>query len=91
MEKKPNPFESDLSIQAIQLITFIDGGGDRIGQQYISRICCFLIRGSKFQILLAKMQYLKNYNGTNYKASIEMLIDLFFELINEGFLVLNSL
>ncbi len=75
MEKKPNPFESDLSIQAIQLITFIDGGGDRIGQQEKADI----------------MQYLKNYNGTNYKASIEMLIDLFFELINEGFLVLNSL
>ena len=75
MEKKPNPFESDLSIQAIQLITFIDGGGDRIGQQEKAEI----------------MQYLKNYNGTNYKASIEMLIDLFFELINEGFLVLNSL
>ena len=75
MERKPNPFESDLSIQAIQLITFIDGGGDRIGQQEKTEI----------------MQYLKNYNGTNYKASIEMLIDLFFELINEGFLVLNSL
>lgn len=75
MERKPNPFESDLSIQAIQLITFIDGGGDRIGQQEKADI----------------MQYLKNYNGTNYKASIEMLIDLFFELINEGFLVLNSL
>lgn len=75
MERKPNPFESDLSIQAIQLITFIDGGGDRIGQQEKAEI----------------MQYLKNYNGTNYKASIEMLIDLFFELINEGFLVLNSL
>ena len=75
MEKKPNPFESDLSIQAIQLITFIDGGGDRIGQQEKADI----------------IQYLKNYNGTNYKASIEMLIDLFFELINEGFLVLNSL
>lgn len=75
MEKKPNPFESDLSIQAIQLITFIDGGGDRIGQQEKADI----------------MQYLKNYNGTNYKASVEMLIDLFFELINEGFLVLNSL
>ena len=75
MEKKPNPFESDLSIQAIQLITFIDGGGDRIGQQEKADI----------------MQYLKNYNGTNYKASIEMLIDLFFELINEGLLVLNSL
>ena len=75
MEKKPNPFESDLSIQAIQLITFIDGGGDRIGQQEKADI----------------MQYLKNYNGTNYKASTEMLIDLFFELINEGFLVLNSL
>ena len=75
MEKKPNPFESDLSIQAIQLITFIDGGGDRIGQQEKADI----------------MQYLKNYNGTNDKASIEMLIDLFFELINEGFLVLNSL
>ena len=75
MEKKPNPFESDLSIQAIQLITFIDGGGDRIGQQEKADI----------------MQYLKNYNGTDYKASIEMLIDLFFELINEGFLVLNSL
>ena len=75
MEKKPNPFESDLSIQAIQLITFIDGGGDRIGQQEKADI----------------MQYLKNYNGTNYKASIEMLIDLFFELINEGILVLNSL
>ena len=75
MEKKPNPFESDLSIEAIQLITFIDGGGDRIGQQEKADI----------------MQYLKNYNGTNYKASIEMLIDLFFELINEGFLVLNSL
>ena len=75
MERKPNPFESDLSIQSIQLITFIDGGGDRIGQQEKADI----------------MQYLKNYNGTNYKASIEMLIDLFFELINEGFLVLNSL
>ena len=75
MEKKPNPFESDLSIQAIQLITFIDGGGDRIGQQEKADI----------------MQYLKNYNGTDYKASIEMLIDLFFELINEGFLILNSL
>lgn len=75
MERKPNPFESDLSIQAIQLITFIDGSGDRIGQQEKADI----------------MQYLKNYNGTNYKASIEMLIDLFFELINEGFLVLNSL
>lgn len=75
MERKPNPFESDLSIQAIQLITFIDGGGDRIGQQEKADI----------------IQYLKNYNGTNYKASIEMLIDLFFELINEGFLVLNSL
>lgn len=75
MERKPNPFESDLSIQAIQLITFIDGGGDRIGQQEKADI----------------MQYLKNYNGTDYKASIEMLIDLFFELINEGFLVLNSL
>lgn len=75
MERKPNPFESDLSIQAIQLITFIDGGGDRIGQQ------------EKVDI----MQYLKNYNKTNYKASIETLIDLFFELINEGFLVLNSL
>ena len=75
MEKKPNPFESDLSIQAIQLITFIDGGGDRIGQQEKADI----------------MQYLKNYNGTDYKASVEMLIDLFFELINEGFLVLNSL
>lgn len=75
MERKPNPFESDLSIQAIQLITFIDGGGDRIGQQEKADI----------------MQYLKNYNGTNYKASIEMLIDLFFELINEGFLILNSL
>lgn len=75
MEKKPNPFESDLSIQAIQLITFIDGGGDRIGQQEKADI----------------MQYLKNYNGTNYKASIEMLIDLFFELINEKFLLLNSL
>ena len=75
MERKPNPFESDLSIQAIQLITFIDGGGDRIGQQEKEDI----------------MQYLKNYNGTNYKASVEMLIDLFFELINEGFLVLNSL
>lgn len=75
MERKPNPFESDLSIQAIQLITFIDGGGDRIGQQEKANI----------------MQYLKNYNGTNYKASVEMLIDLFFELINEGFLVLNSL
>ncbi len=75
MERKPNPFESDLSIQAIQLITFIDGGGDRIGQQEKADI----------------MQYLKNYNGTNYKASVEMLIDLFFELINEGFLVLNSL
>lgn len=75
MEKKPNPFESDLSIQAIQLITFIDGGGDRIGQQEKADI----------------MQYLKNYNGTNYKASVEMLVDLFFELINEGFLVLNSL
>ena len=75
MEKKPNPFESDLSIQAIQLITFIDGGGDRIGQQEKADI----------------IQYLKNYNGTNYKASVEMLIDLFFELINEGFLVLNSL
>ena len=75
MEKKPNPFESDLSIQAIQLITFIDGGGDRIGQQEKEDI----------------MQYLKNYNGTDYKASVEMLIDLFFELINEGFLVLNSL
>lgn len=75
MERKPNPFESDLSIQAIQLITFIDGGGNRIGQQEKADI----------------MQYLKNYNGTNYKASIEMLIDLFFELINEGFLVLNSL
>ena len=75
MEKKPNPFESDLSIQAIQLITFIDGGGDRIGQQEKANI----------------MQYLKNYNGTNYKNSIEMLIDLCFELINEGFLVLNSL
>lgn len=75
MERKPNPFESDLSIQAIQLITFIDGGGDRIGQQEKADI----------------MQYLKNYNGTDYKASVEMLIDLFFELINEGFLVLNSL
>lgn len=75
MERKPNPFESDLSIQAIQLITFIDGGGDRIGQQEKADI----------------IQYLKNYNGTNYKASVEMLIDLFFELINEGFLVLNSL
>ena len=75
MEKKPNPFESDLSIQAIQLITFIDGGGDRIGQQEKADI----------------MQYLKNYNGTNYKAAVEMLIDMFFELINEGFLVLNSL
>ena len=75
MERKPNPFESDLSIQAIQLITFIDGGGDRIGQKEKADI----------------MQYLKNYNGTNYKASVEMLIDLFFELINEGFLVLNSL
>ena len=75
MERKPNPFESDLSIQAIQLITFIDGGGDRIGQQEKADI----------------MQYLKHYNGTNYKASVEMLIDLFFELINEGFLVLNSL
>lgn len=75
MERKPNPFESDLSIQAIQLITFIDGGGNRIGQQEKADI----------------MQYLKNYNGTNYKASVEMLIDLFFELINEGFLVLNSL
>ena len=75
MEKKPNPFESDLSIQAIQLITFIDGGGDRIGQQEKADI----------------MQYLKNYNGTDYKASVEMLIDLFFELINEGFLILNSL
>ena len=75
MERKPNPFESDLSIQAIQLITFIDGGGDRIGQQEKADI----------------MQYLKNYNGTNYKASVEMLIDLLFELINEGFLVLNSL
>lgn len=75
MEKKPNPFESDLSIQAIQLITFIDGGGERIGKQEKANI----------------MQYLKNYNGTDYKASTEMLIDLFFELINEGFLVLNSL
>lgn len=75
MEKKPNPFESDLSIQAIQLITFIDGGGERIGEQEKANI----------------MQYLKNYNGTDYKASTEMLIDLFFELINEGFLVLNSL
>ena len=75
MEKKPNPFESDLSIQAIQLITFIDGGGDRIGQQEKADI----------------MQYLKNYNGTNYKASVALLIDLFFALINEGFLVLNSL
>lgn len=75
MERKPNPFESDLSIQAIQLITFIDGGGDRIDQQEKADI----------------IQYLKNYNGTNYKASVEMLIDLFFELINEGFLVLNSL
>lgn len=75
MERKPNPFESDLSIQAIQLITFIDGGGDRIGQQEKANI----------------IQYLKNYNGTDYKASVEMLINLFFELINEGFLVLNSL
>lgn len=75
MERKPNPFESDLSIQAIQLITFIDGGGDRIGEQEKADI----------------MQYLKNYNGTDYKASVEMVIDLFFELINEGFLVLNSL
>ena len=75
MEKKPNPFESDLSIQAIQLITFIDGGGERIGEQEKANI----------------MQYLKNYNGTDYKAATEMLIDLFFELINEGFLVLNSL
>lgn len=73
MERKPNPFESDLSIQAIHLISFIDGGGDRIGEQ------------EKADIL----QYLKNYNGADYKASTEMIIDLFFELINEKFLLLN--
>lgn len=73
--EKLNPFESDLSIQAIQLLTFLDGGGTPIGE-------C-----EKADII----QYLKNYKGEDYKSAIEMLIDLIFELVNEGFLVLNSL
>lgn len=68
--EKLNPFESDLSIQAIQVLTFLDGGGSAIGEKEKKEI----------------IQYLKNYGG-----GLEMLIDLIFELVNEGFLVLNSL
>ena len=68
--EKLNPFESDLSIQAIQILTFLDGGGSTIGEKEKKEI----------------IQYLKNYGG-----GLEMLIDLIFELVNEGFLVLNSL
>lgn len=67
---KLNPFESDLSIQAIQILTFLDGGGSAIGEKEKKEI----------------IQYLKNYNG-----GLEMFIDLMFELINQDFLVLNSL
>ena len=67
---KLNPFESDLSIQAIQILTFLDGGGSAIGEKEKGEI----------------IQYLKNYNG-----GLEMFIDLIFELINQDFLVLNSL
>lgn len=66
--EKLNPFESNLSIQAIQLLTFLDGGGSPIGEHEKAGI----------------IQYLKNYQG-----GTEMLVDLIFELVNEGFLVLN--
>ena len=66
--EKLNPFESNLSIQAIQLLTFLDGGGNPIGEREKAGI----------------IQYLKNYQG-----GTEMLVDLIFELVNEGFLVLN--
>lgn len=68
--EKLNPFRSELSIQAIQLLSMIDGDGEKIGE------------AEKQEII----QYINNYNG-----DINMLIDLFFELINEHFLLLNSL
>ena len=70
MERKPNPFDSNLSIPAIQILTMLDGGGERIGEK------------EKQEIL----DYIKFYNW-----DIAKLIDLIFELVNEGFLVLNSL
>ena len=70
MERKPNPFDSNLAIPAIQILTMLDGGGERIGEK------------EKQEIL----DYIKFYNW-----DIEKLIDLIFELVNEGFLVLNSL
>lgn len=68
--EKLNPFRSELSIQAIQLLSMIDGGGEKIGEDEKQEI----------------IQYINYYNG-----DINMLIDLFFELINEHFLLLNSL
>lgn len=70
MERKPNPFDSNLSIPAIQILTMLDGGGEKIGER------------EKQEIL----NYIKFYNW-----DIGKLIDLIFELVNEGFLVLNSL
>lgn len=68
--EKLNPFRSELSIPAIQLLSMIDGGGEKIGEDEKQEI----------------IQYIDYYNG-----DINMLIDLFFELINEHFLLLNSL
>lgn len=68
MERKPNPFDSNLSIPAIQILSELDGGGGKIGE--------------------AEKQEILNYLAS-HQFNTENLVDFIFELVNEGFLVLN--
>ena len=68
MERKPNPFDSNLSITAIQILSELDGGGDKIGA--------------------VEKQEILNYLAS-HQFNTENLVDFIFELVNEGFLVLN--